>query len=393
MKIAVFIKSTTFHKTYGGMETQNKLLCEELARRGYQVTVFSPQLELTISDKNEFGVRYEFINCDYTNSLLSFINPNSWFKKSYDHFIKQDTERNFDIIISQSSAALGVIKRRRFVKASIISISHGTTISEYKSYLSSAKSLKSYLRFVPNTLYTLRNFFGRQREFIHGSDVNVAVSNFVKTNLINETFVEENKVIVINNGIDPNPFEKFQRTFKTARNLKVMYSGRVDRSKGVFQLLRLAKKFPELQINFYGTGDAYEDLSKQVMKDSINNVVMHGKVLYKDMVAKYFENDVLVLPTIRVEGLPMVIIEAQFSKLPIIASDMGGITDAIKNGKTGLLINAGDFEDLADKIKILMSSMETRKKVSEGAYNFATENFTITKMTDRYEQIIRKLRK
>ena len=43
MKIAVFTKATTFHEGYGGLETQNKALCEKLAERGHKVTIFSPQ--------------------------------------------------------------------------------------------------------------------------------------------------------------------------------------------------------------------------------------------------------------------------------------------------------------------------------------------------------------
>ena len=44
MQIAVFIKRTTLHPTFGGLETQNKLLCEGLVSRGHTVTIFSPKL-------------------------------------------------------------------------------------------------------------------------------------------------------------------------------------------------------------------------------------------------------------------------------------------------------------------------------------------------------------
>ncbi len=393
MKIAIFIKSTTHHRNYGGMETQNKVLCDELALRGYQVTVFSPQRELTIKEKFENGVKYEFVPCDYENSIFASVNRNSWFNRSFEAFKKADNDKKFDVVITQSSAGLGIIKKKKSIGVGIISISHGTTVSEFKSYLGSIHDLRGYAKLIPNIFYTLRNFFGRQREFIHGADVNIAVSNYVKSNLISETFVDESKITVISNGVDPRPFEQFTRTYKSTKNLKLMYLGRIDRTKGVFQLLRLAKKFPEIQVNFYGIGDAFDELSKLILKSNINNVVLHGKVLYKDVVKKYFENDVFVLPTTRIEGLPMTLIEAQFSKMPIVASDIGGITDAVKNGRTGLLVDAGDFEDLADKIKILMNSMDTRKKVSEGAYAFAMENFTITKMVDKYEQVIRRLRR
>ena len=57
-RIALFAKRTIFHKDYGGMETQTKVLAEGLAKRGYDVTVFSPNWELKLDEANENGIKY-----------------------------------------------------------------------------------------------------------------------------------------------------------------------------------------------------------------------------------------------------------------------------------------------------------------------------------------------
>jgi len=79
MRIAFFIKSTTFHNGYGGLETQNRALCEELVARGHDILVFSPQRELKCETKYEKGVKYHFVPCVYR---LARFNKKNWFFKS-----------------------------------------------------------------------------------------------------------------------------------------------------------------------------------------------------------------------------------------------------------------------------------------------------------------------
>ena len=68
----------TFHGNYGGLETQNRVLCEELVARGHDVLVFSPQRELKFETKYENGVKYHFVPCVYR--LARFAKKNWFFK-------------------------------------------------------------------------------------------------------------------------------------------------------------------------------------------------------------------------------------------------------------------------------------------------------------------------
>ena len=70
MHIAVFTKKTTFHKGYGGLETQNKLLVEELVRRGNSVIVFSPKAEIETDGTVDSGVTYVFIPAVYRMGIF-----------------------------------------------------------------------------------------------------------------------------------------------------------------------------------------------------------------------------------------------------------------------------------------------------------------------------------
>lgn len=79
--------------------------------------------------------------------------------------------------------------------------------------------------------------------------------------------------------------------------------------------------------------------------------------------------DCLLLPSTR-EGLPLSILEAQASGLPVIASPISGIPEAISDGETGFLVQASDWEGYADKLKQLIRSPFLQTSISESAiYN------------------------
>lgn len=114
MRIAVFIKNTTFHTGFGGFETQNKVLCEGLVSRGHSVVVFSPKRDLEKEKAQENGVNYVFVPSIFRRfSALSSGNKKSWINKSVEVFADFHKKEPFNLIISQSSGGLGVIKEKK----------------------------------------------------------------------------------------------------------------------------------------------------------------------------------------------------------------------------------------------------------------------------------------
>ena len=93
----------------------------------------------------------------------------------------------------------------------------------------------------------------------------------------------------------------------------------------------------------------------------------------------------LVFPSIWYEGFPMVIIEALANGLPIIASNLGSMSEVIKNNVNGLHFNPGDVNDLIDKIKLLDSDKTKCITLSKNAYTDYKTNYTSEK---NYEILI-----
>ena len=396
MRIAVFVKSTTFHTGYGGLETQNKLLCEGLVKKGHDISVFSPQRELKFETKYDNGVKYHFLPSIY--KLTSFKNKQNWVYKSVEAFKKHYLDNPFNLVVSQSSAGLGVIKNKAEFNVPIISISHGTIIGEFRTNIQVAKGIKGYLHLLKDAIFVLRVFFGRQRQFIHGSNKIVAVSSVVKEALINETFVSEEKIIVINNGIDPALFknDSFQNSPDFSYNPTILYVGQITRSKGLDTVLKLAlePEFSNIEFNIIGGGDYLEELKSLSEKENITSrFKIHGKKPYAELITylNQLQNAVFVFPTKRYEGFPMVLVESLFLGFPVVAYDVGGVKDAVINGETGALIPSEEYGTFKEAVLKIAKDVQTYKTYSENSRKYAYNNLTSEKMIERYEQVFKEV--
>lgn len=403
MNIAVFAKRTTFHKGYGGMETQNKLLCEGLSSRGHKITIFSPDWGITEGTAEENGIKYVFVKCVYRMGpvfgFFGTLQKSNWLNRSYEEFQLIHNETPFDLILAQSSTGLGLIKRKEEHGVPIVSISHGTIIGEYRTFVNSMSFPKDLVLFIKNTGFTLKNFFRRQRDFVNGSERVIAVSNYVRTALIDETFTNDDRIVVINNGVDPSPF--FPKEKKLKRGKKLLYVGQVIKSKGMEEIVKMFKdkSFSNYQVDVVGGGDFLKSLKSLVEKDEDlkNSVNVLGKTSsYDEVVEKYYKNEdygVMILPTKRYEGLPMVLVEAMFSGLPAIVYDNGGVGDAVEDGVTGYVIKNDSLEEFKSKVIDLLEKEDLRNKYSDAAINRAHAEFTLEKMLDKYENVFMEVTK
>ncbi len=393
MRIAVFIKATTFHKGHGGLETQNKALCEGLVRRNHEITVFSPQKDLTKTEAFEGGVSYVFVPSVYRLGIASSRDKNNWLNRSSAVFSEMHQKSKFDLVLSQSSAGLGVIKNKNHFNIKVISISHGTIVSEFNSAVRDLKKPKEIAKLMLDSVHVLRNFFGRQRGFVYGSDKVIAVSNYVKKALIDETFVADDFVEVINNGVDPSIFENLSKT--QSSKIRLIYIGRILKIKGIFNLISVLEKMKNetLQLDIVGGGEDFDELAGFIKKKSLPNVHLHGNLAYAEAMAKLFDSDILVMPTLRIEGFPMVLAEAMFCSLPIVATNTGGTSDGVIDGKTGYLVAPGNLADLQDKITTLVNNADLRKEMGQNGKIYAQSNFSIDIMLDKYEKVFKEVLK
>ena len=142
------------------------------------------------------------------------------------------------------------------------------------------------------------------------------------------------------------------------------------------------------QIVFVGR-DSYEkgiDILRNI-ESKINASVRYCTDLdWKDAMKIIKESQILVVPS-RTESIPQVIKEAFFLKIPVIATNVGGIPELIIDGNTGLLVSPENPEELTNTINGLLNDDNTKQKLSRNGFEFINKNFSWDVLLEKYIEL------
>jgi glycosyltransferase involved in cell wall biosynthesis len=181
-----------------------------------------------------------------------------------------------------------------------------------------------------------------------------------------------------------NPVEiREYRVADASNSFNLLFLGRLGERKGTYDLLRavaaLKGRYSGLQVLCGGDGDtdAVDKLAEELGISS--QVKLLGWVKGKDKERLLSEADALVLPSYH-EGLPMAILEAMAHGIPVISTWVGGIPEAIEDGREGILIAPGDVVALAVGIERLLKNPLLRKAMGKAAIEKAASLFAIDKV-------------
>jgi glycosyltransferase involved in cell wall biosynthesis len=227
----------------------------------------------------------------------------------------------------------------------------------------------------------------------------VAVSEEIKREMAKYNVPEE-KIVVIDNGIDVGrfnreiPIENIRRGFGLDKNIKVVGTiGSLKFEKGHIFLLRAAKEVlnfnKEIKFLIIGDGALRKDLENEAKNLRIErNVIFAGH--RNDIPEMLSIMDIFVLPSVK-EGLPMVILEAMASKKPVIAARVGGIPKVINNEEDGILVEPEDVMALKHSILDLMNSDNKMLRLAYEGYEKVKRIFSSDAMCRKYYDLYREL--
>lgn len=167
------------------------------------------------------------------------------------------------------------------------------------------------------------------------------------------------QVAVIPNWLPPEfSIALNKRPVPTGR-LRFVFTGRVVKEKGVFEILQ-ALNTKELDNDcecvFAGTGPDLETCQAIVRERGIKHVTFAGGLPPGDVSALLKSSDVLVLPTFHPEGFPNSILEAMASGLPVVSTNVGAITESVKHGENGLIVESGSASDVWSAMRFYVDS-------------------------------------
>jgi glycosyltransferase involved in cell wall biosynthesis len=120
-------------------------------------------------------------------------------------------------------------------------------------------------------------------------------------------------------------------------------------------------RVPGLKMIFAGDGELEDELRAQAASLGVSEQVVFAG-FRRDVPRLLAASDVLLLPS-EDECLPLVILEAMAARLPVIATDVGGISEAVEDGKTGVLVRPRDAEGLADALAAVLGDPERARSM------------------------------
>jgi glycosyltransferase involved in cell wall biosynthesis len=225
----------------------------------------------------------------------------------------------------------------------------------------------------------------------------VAVSPEIRQDLISSNVPPAN-INVIDNGIDLDRFTKAtsSATLKALlgiceNDVVVTIVGRLSPAKGHRTFLEAAKAISckQVHVKFLVVGDGPMEEELRAEAASLNlgeRVIFAG--FRQDMPEIYALSDMLVNAS-SIEGLPMTILEAMASKVPVIAARTGGIPGIVKDNETGLLVDYGDVDALRARMESLIDDHEKRRRLAAAAFELVTTNHSRRRMCEAYGDVYR----
>lgn len=331
---------------------------EKLRKNNIQVTVFPAEFQFRSFRTNPYGFSISF----------SFLRSIKRIDGDLIH-----AHGYYDFETQVASPLLKKIK-----KIPLVLNTYGTVPYEY-SYSQKHKLMKIFLDII-----TLRSA-------IRSADLILAETNFEKERLLK--FGAPNKKIrLIYGKVDTDLFRPTGKSlFEEYDSKIILYVGRINRVKGITLLIEafsLVIKKHKVKANLILVGPVDDQIYLNTLREIISSldidkhIIFFGPVDHESLPEIYSSADVLVLSSLY-ESMGYVLLEAQACGCPVVATNIGGMSEVLINGQTGYLVERNDVEGMADRISLILCDEETRKEFGKNGRELILRKFSSTVYVER----------
>lgn len=204
------------------------------------------------------------------------------------------------------------------------------------------------------------------------------------------------KIDVIYNGVDHNVFVPAPKPERTKDVPTVVSAARIFELKDILTMIRscaeVKKSIPNVQYLVYGDNEAVPEYTRECnkliaelgLKDNFKLAGFHAEP------SKIFcEGDISILTSIS-EGFPYTVIESMSCGIPVVATDVGGVSEAL-DSSCGFICKPKDHVEIGKRVVELLQNELLRKQMGANARRKVVENFTINKFIKGYEYAYEKV--
>lgn len=254
----------------------------------------------------------------------------------------------------------------------------------------------------PLTPWKMRMYAYLDRRATKLANIVIAVDSFTYRELRTKWKVKYNRLRLITNSapvyreLSKEGISELKSRFGIdPSTIILLYTGRIEREKGVFELINAHQHISSLgiQISLWFVGDGscrseLERLSRQYLAGS--HIKFFG--IQTDVEPFLAACDVVLLPSYQ-EGMPNSLLEAMASAKPVIATSVGGIPDLISNGINGILVPPRDPDSLVSAIIYLIENSEVAHEMGINGLKKSKNEFSLEKQAASFVNLYYELEK
>lgn len=395
MRIALLTKHTLAHGL-GGVQVHADGLARGLLAGGHEVVVLTTSLPGRPEVVSAGGLEVHFLATTRSN-----VYSGSWWRESVAAFERIYRARPFDLVLSEDLAGSSLIRHRPeiphlpFLQG--LALEH--VVSEARQIEGGIGALRYPAVKLPELLYyTLIH----ERSLIRRAPM-VAVVSRRAARLIRRWYrVPEGVIRVLPNWVDTDLFRPdASRRLEIRRALDIppdhfvfLTASGLTKQKGVQIGLEAVARLwyirPRPFLLVVGDGPYRSTLEQKLLTLGLSGRVRFvGALSNAETAAYYRAADAFLFPTLRMEGVPFVVLEAMASALPVIASRRGAVPEAV--GDDGFLVRPGDVHALSARMQQLLEDPHLAKKMGEAARERVTRLYAKEMILARVEEVCREL--
>ena len=228
----------------------------------------------------------------------------------------------------------------------------------------------------------------------------IAISNSVRTYMIEELKISDKKIVTINNGIDVQQYkdtkvdiEGKRKMLEISSKYLILAVGRICEQKNHYLMIKVAEILKQQSIDaqilivgrFDKDDEYYQGLIKFIKEKDLEDIVIFaGQRDDIDEILKI--SDVFILPSL-FEGMSLALMEAIASKTPIVCTDTGTASEFIIDGVSGFFHDSDDAVQMAEKIKMILGDNILADKLADNAYLKLKDAYDIKIAARQYEDL------
>ena len=346
-------------------------LIKGLDHKEFEVHVILPNDGVLVEALRQVGAQVSVL--DYPILRRKYFNPKGIvdYIRSYNFYAKQIAlyaqEHSIDMVHNNTAAVLEGIYLKRKLKLPLIWHVHEIIVKP--------KAISDFINML----------MGRYADKI------VTVSQAVANHIKQSPFIKDSQVKVIYNGVDntvyyPMDASSIREKFDIAQDALVIgMIGRVNAIKGQNDFIEAVE--PLLEKNeqavaflaggvFPGEEWRLEELDKRIASSSVVSQI--HRIDYYDKTSELYNMfDIFVLPSIKPDSLPTVVLEAMACSKPVVGYNNGGIAEMVVDDKSGCLVKPNRPQELSNAISLLLDSSEKREKFGRVGYQRQKELFSL----------------